>query len=85
MPPAVIKFHREPTIVLATPVRAAPIGAETPDGTRGGSSTRFRYRVSMKIVSVNAWGGTLYDDLLAWLDEFDADIICLQEMTRTED
>lgn len=38
----------------------------------------------MKIVSVNAWGGAMYDDLVAWLPTIEADVICLQEMTRTE-
>jgi endonuclease/exonuclease/phosphatase family metal-dependent hydrolase len=37
----------------------------------------------VKIVSVNAWGGALYDDLAAWLRATDADVLCFQEMTRT--
>ncbi len=37
----------------------------------------------MRIVSVNAWGGALYDDLADWLAGCNADIICLQEVTRT--
>ncbi|MDZ7914816.1 MAG: endonuclease/exonuclease/phosphatase family protein [Rhodococcus sp. (in: high G+C Gram-positive bacteria)] len=37
----------------------------------------------MKIVSINAWGGAMYDELVAWLETVDADVICLQEVTRT--
>ncbi|GIZ97206.1 metal-dependent hydrolase [Tsukamurella sp. TY48] len=37
----------------------------------------------MRIVSVNAWGGAMHDELLAWLRESNADIVCLQEVTRT--
>lgn len=34
-------------------------------------------------MSLNAWGGALADDLLKWLPDCGADVICLQEMTRT--
>ena len=37
----------------------------------------------MKIVSVNAWGGAMFDAFAAWLPRCDADIVCLQEVTRT--
>lgn len=37
----------------------------------------------MRIISVNAWGGALGDELLAWLPAADADVACLQEVTRT--
>ena len=37
----------------------------------------------MKVVSVNAWGGAMFDALIPWLREVDADIVCLQEVTRT--
>jgi len=37
----------------------------------------------MRIVSVNAWGGAMYDALISWLPAVDADIVCLQEVTRT--
>lgn len=37
----------------------------------------------MRIVSVNAWGGALHDELVAWLPEVGADVVCLQEVTRT--
>ncbi|WP_213007192.1 endonuclease/exonuclease/phosphatase family protein [Paractinoplanes toevensis] len=37
----------------------------------------------MRIASVNAWGGALADDLLEWLPGSGADIVCLQEVTRT--
>jgi endonuclease/exonuclease/phosphatase family metal-dependent hydrolase len=37
----------------------------------------------MRIVSVNAWGGARYDDLAAWLPTAEADVVCLQEVTRT--
>lgn len=32
---------------------------------------------------MNAWGGALFDELLAWLPCAGADIACLQEVTRT--
>jgi len=37
----------------------------------------------MRIVSVNAWGGARFDDLAAWLPAAGADVVCLQEVTRT--
>ncbi|MBY4207222.1 endonuclease/exonuclease/phosphatase family protein [Rhodococcus fascians] len=37
----------------------------------------------MRVVSVNAWGGAMYDELFPWLRAVDADIVCLQEVTRT--
>lgn len=37
----------------------------------------------MRIASVNAWGGALAGELLAWLPAGAADILCLQEVTRT--
>lgn len=37
----------------------------------------------MRIVSLNAWGGARLDELTAWLPKVDADVVCLQEVTRT--
>ncbi|OZD05237.1 endonuclease [Rhodococcus sp. 06-235-1A] len=37
----------------------------------------------MKIVSINAWGGAVFDELAPWLEDVDADVFCLQEVTRT--
>ncbi|WP_108666164.1 endonuclease/exonuclease/phosphatase family protein [Euzebya rosea] len=37
----------------------------------------------MRIVSLNAWGGAMYDALESWLPTVDADVVCLQEMTMT--
>lgn len=37
----------------------------------------------VRIVSVNAWGGTLFDELIAWLPGSDAHLVCIQEVTRT--
>ncbi|MDL4814446.1 endonuclease/exonuclease/phosphatase family protein [Actinomadura opuntiae] len=37
----------------------------------------------MRIISLNAWGGALFDDLAPWLDTCDADVLCLQEVTHT--
>ncbi|MEV0237459.1 endonuclease/exonuclease/phosphatase family protein [Nonomuraea sp. NPDC050786] len=37
----------------------------------------------MRIISLNAWGGAMFDRLAPWLDNCDADILCLQEVTRT--
>jgi endonuclease/exonuclease/phosphatase family metal-dependent hydrolase len=39
--------------------------------------------VVVRIASVNAWGGSLCDELLAWLPGIRAHIVCLQEVTRT--
>lgn len=39
----------------------------------------------MRIVSLNAWGGARYDALAAWLPTTGADVVCLQEVTRTAD
>ena len=37
----------------------------------------------MKIVSLNAWGGAVFDPLGAWVQSCGADVLCLQEVTRT--
>ncbi|MEV0388021.1 endonuclease/exonuclease/phosphatase family protein [Nonomuraea sp. NPDC050643] len=37
----------------------------------------------MRIISLNAWGGAMFDELAPWLDTCDAGILCLQEVTRT--
>ena len=36
----------------------------------------------MKIVSLNAWGGQLWEALMPWIGTLDADVLCLQEVTR---
>lgn len=36
----------------------------------------------MKIVSLNAWGGQVWDALGPWLRDLGADVLCLQEVTR---
>jgi hypothetical protein len=37
----------------------------------------------MRIMCLNAWGGTLYDQLLSYLRDESADILCLQEVVHT--
>ncbi len=37
----------------------------------------------MRIVSLNAWGGAMHDELVAWLRRSPPDVLCLQEVTRT--
>ena len=37
----------------------------------------------MRIVSLNAWGGEMFDSLIQWLPVCGADVVCLQEVTRT--
>jgi endonuclease/exonuclease/phosphatase family metal-dependent hydrolase len=37
----------------------------------------------VRIVSLNAWGGALFDALAEWLLATDADVFCIQEVTRT--
>ncbi|MGK5684098.1 endonuclease/exonuclease/phosphatase family protein [Actinoplanes sp. URMC 104] len=37
----------------------------------------------MRIVTLNAWGGARHDELVAWLPASGADVLCLQEVTRT--
>ncbi|ADB33002.1 Endonuclease/exonuclease/phosphatase [Kribbella flavida DSM 17836] len=37
----------------------------------------------MRIVSVNAWGGAMFDEFVPWLETVGADVLCLQEVTRT--
>jgi hypothetical protein len=39
----------------------------------------------MRIVSLNAWGGAMYDELAAWLPTLAPDVVCLQEVTRFGD
>ncbi|GAA4219183.1 endonuclease/exonuclease/phosphatase family protein [Actinocatenispora rupis] len=37
----------------------------------------------MRIISLNAWGGAMFDDLTPWIATCDADVLCLQEVTHT--
>ncbi|RJL35279.1 endonuclease/exonuclease/phosphatase family protein [Bailinhaonella thermotolerans] len=37
----------------------------------------------MRIISLNTWGGAMFDELASWLDSAPADVLCLQEVTRT--
>lgn len=37
----------------------------------------------MRIVSLNAWGGAMFPAFAGWLPTCGADIVCLQEVTRT--
>jgi len=37
----------------------------------------------VRVVSLNAWGGAMYDQFAAWLPTAGADVLCLQEVTRT--
>jgi endonuclease/exonuclease/phosphatase family metal-dependent hydrolase len=37
----------------------------------------------MRVLSLNAWGGKLYEPLIGYLAEVDADVYCLQEVVRT--
>lgn len=39
----------------------------------------------MRIVSLNAWGGGLHKALMPYLAGVDADVLCLQEVTRSPD
>lgn len=37
----------------------------------------------MRIVFLNAWAGVMFDPLMAWLPDCGADVVCLQEVSRT--
>jgi len=37
----------------------------------------------VRIVSLNAWGGAMFDALASWLPTCEADVVLLQEVTRT--
>jgi len=37
----------------------------------------------VRLISVNAWGGAMFDALAPWLGDAGADVLCLQEVTRT--
>ncbi|MEX0953725.1 MAG: endonuclease/exonuclease/phosphatase family protein [Rhizobiaceae bacterium] len=37
----------------------------------------------MRVLSLNVWGGKLYEPLIRYLAEVDADVYCLQEVVRT--
>lgn len=39
----------------------------------------------MRVVSLNCWGGQLYDALLPYLAQVEADVFCLQEVLRSPD
>jgi endonuclease/exonuclease/phosphatase family metal-dependent hydrolase len=36
----------------------------------------------VRIISLNAWGGAMFDELAPWLDTCGADVLCLQEVTH---
>lgn len=38
-----------------------------------------------RILSLNAWGGRVFEPLIAYLRDVEADVYCLQEVTRTRD
>lgn len=38
---------------------------------------------SLRILWLNAWGGAMFDALESWLPTCGADVVCLQEVTRT--
>jgi len=66
-------------VAVASAVRATgPSVAQTP------VPRRAPFKVLLvRIVSLNAWGGAMYDRFAAWLPTAGADILCLQEVTRT--
>ncbi|MBB3539966.1 MULTISPECIES: endonuclease/exonuclease/phosphatase family protein [unclassified Rhizobium] len=37
----------------------------------------------MRVISLNAWGGKLYEPLIRYLRDADPDVLCLQEVTRS--
>ena len=37
----------------------------------------------MRLMCLNAWGGTLHDELLAFLAAETPDVLCLQEVIHT--
>jgi endonuclease/exonuclease/phosphatase family metal-dependent hydrolase len=37
----------------------------------------------VRIVTLNTWGGAMFDALASWLPTCGADVVCLQEVTRT--
>lgn len=39
--------------------------------------------MTLRIISLNAWGGRLHAPLIDYLREADPDVLCLQEVTRT--
>jgi endonuclease/exonuclease/phosphatase family metal-dependent hydrolase len=39
----------------------------------------------MRVLSLNAWGGRLWDQLLPFVIDADPDVLCLQEVTNTPD
>lgn len=39
--------------------------------------------LTVRILSLNAWGGAVFDELRPWLATTDVDVLCLQEVTRT--
>ncbi|AVA21369.1 MULTISPECIES: endonuclease/exonuclease/phosphatase family protein [unclassified Rhizobium] len=41
--------------------------------------------MALRIVSLNVWGGLLHEPLMQYLVDVDADVLCLQEVTRTKD
>lgn len=40
-------------------------------------------RPAVRIISLNAWGGAVFEPLIEWLPRCEADVLCLQEVTRT--
>jgi endonuclease/exonuclease/phosphatase family metal-dependent hydrolase len=41
--------------------------------------------VSLRVISLNAWGGRVHEPLMRYLQEADPDVLCLQEVTRSPD
>jgi endonuclease/exonuclease/phosphatase family metal-dependent hydrolase len=44
---------------------------------------RLGLGAQVRIVTLNAWGGAVFEALIDWLPRVNADVLCLQEVTRT--
>ena len=41
--------------------------------------------MSLRVISLNAWGGRVHEPLMRYLQEADPDVLCLQEVTHSPD
>lgn len=53
------------------------------DGSERGLGSLTWDTEEVRVVSLNAWGGARFNELASWLPECGADVLCLQEVTRT--
>jgi endonuclease/exonuclease/phosphatase family metal-dependent hydrolase len=76
-------IDRDLRLVTVGPAAPPFKGAVVWSPARTGGRAARREVSLMRILTLNTWGGAMFDALAAWLPTCGADVVCLQEVTRT--